>query len=355
MVINHMILGSAGPTDPDQFSEHGVQNAEQAQPDLRSWRWDDLQLLTTLAESASFRRAASHMGVSVNTVRARLDRLEFDVGATLFRRDAKGIALSAEGSAWLNVATEMRAASSRLPGRSGNALTLKPGEISIGCSEGLGEFWLTPRLPSLIALLPNYTVSLRNEIDQRQVHQARHDISLGFVRPEDPDAVIARVASLHFMIYASDSYIRTYGEPKVFEDARQHRFVIQEAPGLHGDAIALFLGTDLSSRLAAVKVNTSYSMYRAVADGVGIGALPTYVRAVTRKVRPLSIPVQLKFDLWMSYKQSLRRSEPLRRTIDWVRECFDPVAHPWFSDKFVHPDSFDSIILGNIVTLHDSD
>jgi len=174
------------------------------------------------------------------------------------------------------------------------------------------------------------------------------------VRPDAPDCIVARIASLHFMIYASDEYIRRHGEPKAFQDAQRHRFVIQEAPGLHEDAIALFLGAEMTSRLIAIKVNTSYSMYRAVADGIGIGALPTYVRAITRKVRPLDIPVQLKFDLWMTYKQSLRKSDPVRRTIDWIRECFDPVTHPWFAETFVHPDSFDALITkDNIVSLHE--
>jgi len=37
-----------------------------------------------------------------------------------------------------------------------------------------------------------------------------------------------------------------------------------------------------------------------VANCVGIGALPTYARAITRRVRPLDLPIRLRFELWLS-------------------------------------------------------
>jgi hypothetical protein len=57
-------------------------------------------------------------------------------------------------------------------------------------------------------------------------------------------------------------------------------------------------------------------------------------------VVPLDLPINLKFDLWLSYNYAARHSAPVRATIDWLRRSFDPIRYPWFMEEFVHPDHF---------------
>jgi LysR substrate binding domain len=92
------------------------------------------------------------------------------------------------------------------------------------------------------------------------------------------------------------------------------------------------------------RVSSSYSLFWAVASGVGIGALPTYIRAISKRVHPISLPIQLKFDIWMSYSRAARKSRPVRIAIDWIRSSFNPARYPWFADEFVHPNAFGEIV-----------
>lgn len=327
-----------------QKVEQGVQSNEHhliASSFLDEVHWDDLDLFKTVAAAGSLRKAALRLGISVNTVRARIDRLEQTLGVLLFERNRDGIRISAEGARILDVALEMQSLSSQIRSRDASRALARPGHFTISCSEGVGEFWLTPRLAALQDRMPGTVISLHNDFDQHRIHTARHDIALSFARTSDPDMIVSRIATLHFALYASERYLARYGEPASLDDASRHRLVVQEAAGLNPQSLTLFIGEFEASRLSIVKVNTSYSLYWAVANAVGIGALPTYVRAISRNVRPLDLPVQLRFDLWMSYRRSSRSNPVLRSTVEWLRDSFDPGRYPWFSDKFIHPNEFD--------------
>jgi DNA-binding transcriptional LysR family regulator len=129
---------------------------------------------------------------------------------------------------------------------------------------------------------------------------------------------------------------------------------LHDAPGLRSDLASLFLGEQSAAQLRQITVNTSHSLYRAVADGAGIGALPTYVRAITRKVKPIGLAFQLKFDLWLSYDARMKGSAALRHTADWLRESFDADEYPWFSEHFIHPENLENQLrIANVVQLHD--
>ena len=255
-------------------------------------------------------------------------------------RSHDGIRLTAEGSAILEVALEMQSLGSRLQRDLGDESVVRHGRISICCSEGIGEFWLAPRLLSLQERLPRHDVSLHNDFNQTRIDPRNSDLSVGFLRPAGMDTVVSRLASLHFMVYASHDYIARNGAPTSINEAKKHRFVVHEAPGMAPDLANIFIGEAASRQIMTTRVNTSSSLFRAIANGVGIGALPTYVRTQSMQVRPLDLPIQLKFDLWLSFERSAKSSVPVRIAIDWLHECFDPQKYPWFAEDFIHPDEF---------------
>jgi DNA-binding transcriptional LysR family regulator len=342
MVTQHMVLGSEVASVVIQNTEQGVQSVDEhvALKHFDKAAWDDLQVFRSVAATKSFREAARSLSVSVNTVRAGISRLESTLNSALFSRSREGIKLSQDGLAVLDIAIEMQSIGARLRAGNGNNAVVKPGEIRICCSEGIGEFWLTPRLTSLQDRLPRHSVALQHEYDQSKIHCGDHDLRIGFSRPQAADAIVSKLASLHFIMYASSGYIARFGEPTSLNDALKHRFVIQDAPGTP-DFASLFLGADTGQEIISTRVNTSYSLFQAISNGVGIGALPTYVCTQSTDLRPLYLPVQLKFDLWLSFEPWAKDSFPVRTAIEWLRDCFDAEKYPWFASDFVHPDEFD--------------
>lgn len=356
MVNPHLVLGSGQKNVAIQNSERPVQLIEQglANVNLDAVNWDDLHLFKIVAASASFRQAAKKLSISVNTLRARVSRLETTLGAILFSRSRDGIALSSDGLAILDVAIEMQTLTSSIKTGSGDNIVVEQGELRICCSEGLGEFWLTPKLGALQDRLPDHIVSLQNDFDQNRIHSREYDVRVGFIKPTDQEMIVRKLATLHMMMFASEQYLAKFGVPISINDAEGHRFILQNAPGIHSEIIKYFVGSEVTKRLTITKVNTSHSLYWAIVNGAGIGVLPTYARSISKRVRPLNLPIHLKFDLWLSFDRNVRNSKPVRKTIDWLNDCFDPFQYPWFAEYFIHPDDFEGKhATDNIVSLFD--
>jgi DNA-binding transcriptional LysR family regulator len=345
MVSQHMILDKDRLSLVMQKTEQGVQGSEHglSKPQLASLHLEDLDVFGVIAGSTSLRRAATALRLSVNTVRNRLERLERNLGSTLFLRKRNGISITAAGRQVLEYIFELQSLAADLPVGMGNNAVTTNGEIRIGCSAGVGDFWITPKLTQLQDIVPELTVSLFTDFDQGRIYATENDIKISFARPTVQNVIVTKLATLHFLLYASDDYLQKNGSPTSVDDALNHRFVVHDAPGHYPGLQNLFIGQDVLDKIKTIKVNTSTSLYRSIANGGGIGALPTYVHSVSSKVRPINLPVHLRFDLWLSYDPSLRQSKPVRKTIDWLRSIFDVEKYPWFADQFIHPDVFDPV------------
>ncbi len=128
--------------------------------------------------------------------------------------------------------------------------------------------------------------------------------------------------------------------PQSLDDLDNHTFVSQVAPGLNDQAIDIFVGSVKAEQFVTLKVNTSFSLFRAILNGEAIGVLPTYAAAISNEVVPLDLPVLLRFELWMSFNRSAKNSIPVRHAINWLEDCFNASKFPWFSDEFSHPSHF---------------
>ena len=113
MVSDSVTLEDALQSEAIQNTERGVQF--RASPPLRNLldrvNWDDLHVLRNVADAVSLRRAALDLGLSVNTVRSRISRLETALNTTMFARDRHGFHITAEGRTVLSVANEIRSIS----------------------------------------------------------------------------------------------------------------------------------------------------------------------------------------------------------------------------------------------------
>jgi DNA-binding transcriptional LysR family regulator len=330
-----------------QYSEQGVQlteqieNVAQMRALLSKLNWNDLHLMREVSGHGSFRKAAVNLRLSINTVRARIDRLEAALKTTLFRRGKNGLTITAEGRTVLQIVCNMQAASFDLPVGKGNQSLVKDGELRICASEGLATFWLTPRLLDLKRRLPDLIISLESSSDQTRIKPDDYDLSIGFVRPSQFSMVTAKIGTVHMMPFASDGYLRNFGTPTTIDDLTGHQCVQQEAPGLSYNALRFFLGESQANKVVSFRVSSSYSLFWAVASGIGIGALPTYIRAISKRVQPVDVSIRPRFELWLSYKEEAKKSQPVNVAASWARQCFDPVAYPWFRDEFIHPDDFE--------------
>jgi DNA-binding transcriptional LysR family regulator len=314
----------------DQITEHPL--------DIRKLNWDDLRIFLEVAKNASLRTTAKQTRLSVNNVRSRMDRLEASVGASLMRRSVKGVSLTVVGHRLKHMAIAMRAEMEGMDVKRSVPL-IRQGELRIGASEALGSGWLTPHLLDLQSQCPSLTISLMCENDLEADRSAELDIGIVWQPPANPDLIVSKLATLHFMPFASRSYIAERGIPTGIHDLLEHRFIEQCAPGVKSGLLDQLVGTDRPPGFLPIRTNSSLALFWAVASGAGIAFMPTYAMSITRKLVPIDLPFQLKFDIFYYYHPEARGSEPIAAAIAWLKRLFDPERYPWFRSDFVHPNS----------------
>jgi DNA-binding transcriptional LysR family regulator len=313
--------------------------------------WDAARIFLEVARSGSFRSAAERLALSINAVRRRVDDFERQTGTTLFTRDVHGTRLTEEGASMVAAVERMEAATFDLMRASASSATSLSGEIRVAVTEGLGTFWLAPRLVEFQKSYPNILIDLHCSMRSADVLRHEADVAIHLARPASLDVKLLRLGRMHLILFASQKYLDTYGRPKSAEELVKHRLVMQ----LADDASAkeafenLFPGYALRE-LLVMKTNVSSANYWAVANGAGIGIFPTYACALGGKMVPLDIDLKWSFDIWLSYHPGNGRIPRIRHMIDWLVEAFNPAKYPWFAEEFVHPREFKAVYMGEPLT-----
>src|ERR1700694_1473613 len=136
-------------------NEHPASASGRDMPD-----WENVRTFLEVAQCGSFRSAACNLGQSMNALRRRINELEAQLGVTLFTRHVDGLRVTGEGAQILAAAQRMEGAYFDLVRARQRAVPSLAGEIRLAVTEGLGTFWLAPRLPEFQRAYPLLLVDL---------------------------------------------------------------------------------------------------------------------------------------------------------------------------------------------------
>lgn len=301
--------------------------------------WSDLKFLVDVGDAGSLRETARRQRVSVNTVRAHLAKLEHVVGEPVIHRDLSGAKLTKLGERLYHAAVALGRTAIDGADVRDNGL-IEPGAFTFGCTEGVGTSWLTPRVAALSNRIRPTTINMQFDYDLKRDRSCIVDLGLAYRPPADANLIVAKVATIHFMLFASPDYLRDNGVPGSIDELRSHTIVEQASPGYNDSAIDLLLGSDRERSMTSIRTNSALTQAYAAANGAGIALLPSYTRAITSTLVPLPVLPQMRVALYYFYHAEAKDSPVLREAVDWLRDSFDSAQYPWFADHFVHPDDF---------------
>ncbi|MCJ2067781.1 LysR family transcriptional regulator [Methylobacterium sp. J-030] len=300
--------------------------------------WHLLRLFLELRRAGSFRAAAERLDMSINTVRRRVEELEVVLGVSLFTRHVDGVRPTPESDSILHSALAMEEAAFSVL-RARDALESDvAGDVRLAVTEGLGSVWLTPRLAELQQQHPRLRIDMNCGLNSADVLRMEADIAIQLTRPAAGDLRMIRLGYLHSMPFASSSYIAKFGVPKSVRELADHRLVLQIAE--HTGQSTLFQAAIPNmDRAPYVPFTSNASTVHglAIANGIGIGWLPTYIHSLQLGIIPIDCGVNFEFDIWLTYHPDVVKVPRVRRTVDWLRACFDGRRYPFFRKEFIHP------------------
>lgn len=323
------------------------------QPDeLPQVKLDDIHIFSEVARYGSVRKAAHYMGRAHNQLSRRIDVLEHQTGKALFYRSNKGFSLTKDGKALFEQARDFIQSSKDVLGFIGKQKQ-GPATAAIGVTEGLGTFWLMPRLVDFRKKHPKIVIDFQCSMLPLDLNSREVDISVQVGMPLDDDVIVTRIGCMHVMLFTSIDYLNENGKPERLEDLLKFQFVEQVSPQIETTMLHQYF-PDIPAGFISMKTNTSSSHANAVARGAGIGALPTYARALTKKLVPVCDEFHFRKEVYMTYLKETQYSSHHIAVVDWLRQSFDSQKYPWFAEEFIHPNEFESEIRdGNIVSMFD--
>lgn len=312
------------------------------QEKLKLVDWTDFELFLDVFEAGSLRAGASKTGHAVGTIRRRLQRIEDKLGEVIAQRGPSGLRLSPVGEKLLLTAREMRR--SRQSAEAVEPFSGERERIRIAVTEGLGTYWLMPRLVEFQRANPGLDVDLHCDMSRSDVAGGESDLAVQLEPPAEGAAIIHRIGCLHLMPFAAQSYLSAAGTPTSVDEWPNHKLVWQEADQVASHLLPFILGRSDPPGLIGIRTNSSSAHFRAIATGGGIGILPTYARAISRRVRALDLDIRLRREILCVVNPAKASSPGVQLAITWLNSCFAGDLYPWFRDEFVHPRDFELAI-----------
>lgn len=303
--------------------------------------WGTVRIALEIARSGGFQTAAQELGLSLNILRSRVRKLETDLGLTLFVSKGSRLLVTPEGEKIFAVAAKMEAASFELFQLREQGNNEVSGNVRLGITEGLGTFWIAPSLAEFQRAHPNLLVDVICAPKSSQVQGIEADVAIQLERPTARDMSAIKVGRLHFLPYAVAHYLETFGEPKAPADLVNHRILMQTGDYLEWQQLwkRHFGGIPISGWVTQ-RTDVGSVHYWSIANGGGIGMLPTYAQCINSQLVPLALDMYVAMDIWLSYRSDSSQIPRISLLIDWITQAFSPAQFPWFRDEFIHPKDF---------------
>lgn len=273
---------------------------------IDSLDWALLQSFLAVAEEGSLSAAARRLGLSQPTLGRQVRALEQTLGARLFERHPRGLALTDLGTTLLPRATAMRAAAEEIMLAAGGADMSLAGTVRITASQVFSHYLLPPVLAAIRTDLPEIQLELVPSDSSQNLLFREADIAIRMYRPTQLETVARHIGQMAIGAYAARSYLARRGTPQRPADLITHDLVgfDRDERIIQGFRAA---GMPLTRADFGVRCDDQVTHWALVRAGCGIGFAQTTIGdadpTVARILPDMPLP---DLPVWLTAHETLR-------------------------------------------------
>jgi len=276
-----------------------------------------LRAFEATARLRSFSAAAEELSVTHGAVSRHIRMLEDSVGLALLKRSAQGALPTAEGQ---RLADGLSTAFSLIQS---SVEQLKPGPLTLACSESIMMYWLLPRLNRFKAACPE--VELRFNMSHGPVDFARDNVSVAIRLSsiEAPkEAVRTDVAHEWIGPVCSPEYLRHKRIESVRDLARARLMASRTRPSAWDDW-ARCSGLEAPELRVDESFDHFYLMIQGARCGLGLANVPRMLVRDDLTSGTLVAPLGFvrgpnKLSIWTA--PHLSRRPDVVKLVDWLHD-----------------------------------
>jgi DNA-binding transcriptional LysR family regulator len=176
--------------------------------------FEGLAMFTKVAEERSFAAAARVMGLSVATVSRGVSRLEERLGARLFNRISRQLALTEFGRTIAESASRMYRDAEETEGAARELSARPRGLVRLAVPMSFGLRWVAPILPDFFRAYPEVSLDLHLSDATVDLVGQGFDAALRIAVLPDSSLVARRLCPVSPFIVAAPSYLEEHGRPE---------------------------------------------------------------------------------------------------------------------------------------------
>lgn len=279
--------------------------------------WDDLRLVAAIRAEGSSAGAARRLGIDQTTAARRLARLEQGLDLTLFDRVERRLVARPVIDAVMPDLDIAAAATARVLARLRDERSSLAGHVVVSTVDLVATRLLAPRLAAFRDAHPG--VRLTFDLDDAPVSLAAReaDVAVRLARPRADTAIVRRLGSLDFALYAPADADRPERLPLATYGERLAHLPESRWLATHFADVPIHLRADR----AALLVEAVVAGHRAVLPCLVADADPRLIRLDTDEPPPSR-------EIWLLVHPERRADRAVSAVVAWIEATIRTVGSP---------------------------
>lgn len=276
----------------------------------------------------SYTAAARSLSISPSAISKSVQRLERDLGVSLFTRTTRSLTLTTEGRDLHERALRLLRDAEEIRQVAKAARAEPSGTLRIAASLPIGVHMIAPMLPRFRARHPQVTVDLRLNDQMIDLIEGGIDLAIRIGPLADSRLLSRRLGPHRLCCYASPAYLAAHGTPEHPDELERHQTVnLRYQSSGHAFRWPFRLG-DREIEIvpsAGVMVDASDAVIATIAAGGGIGMSTNFV-ATPWVARGDLVPILSPFavernNITALWPESRRSNPAVRAFLDLLIEA----------------------------------